>query len=458
MEGYKRIPIAKHYTYFIHPIIIDQPRDALVSKLINMHYWKLAVFPDPLKEREESYFLPYVRNILYPTWKWTQAEKKDYVHKTDIERIKELRDFHSIKFIHSCEDLIFYENIEAEIFEIELLFLSYDTAFIIFKTQIKKHCSLEDLLKYNHTLRYIDNFKDEEEKKDHLVIQYERTEQISGFREYIDRICENMEIKSKVKEIYDTFMFVYNYTAIEKKYVLEEEKFFYILNHLISVQKISDEKEREHVFENILYYQQYKLSTYGFSKNSSIVFALLEHEEETFNLTVLSEQFQKVYMKIFLLALFQRITLLNYTYQLANIEDLLADQKSINGLRRDILKFTNTYKFSQISNFEEALLLWKKWNEILEIDKIYKEVESELTEFDEYVFRVRTNKNNVLLNVLSIIFLPFTVITGLLGMNIIELQNISLYSEKALWICIGSVIFVGMTIALIQWINKKDEI
>lgn len=458
MKTYKNLLIDKHYTYFVHPIIINESRDQLMTRLVHTTEWNLAVCPTPSKVKEEHYFLPYVRNIIYPTWKWNEEQKQSYLSIADKERIKTLKDFHSVKFIQHSDDRISYQELTAAIFEIELLFLSLDTAFIIFKTEIEGDVNLVQLLKYNSNVRSIETIPQQSEGRSEVMITHRQQMQLYGFRDYINQIYKSIGIYGKVQEIYDQFMFVYNYTAVEFNSFPEHEKQLLLLRCLQAVDEI-DEYDEPLELPQTQYYQESLRWIYGFSKTSGILLHFLKdkdkynHKDKT-----LQNYFQKVYMKIFLFVFFQRITLLNYTYKLANTSHLLSNRRVINRLRRKILTFTNTYKFSQISNLQTGIMIWKKWSEILEVDTIYTQVQSELTEFDEYVSKITHDKHDLLINIISMFFLPITVISGIMGMNIFEFKEVTFFSKMML---IVSSITIGVTLILygiFRWISRRSDL
>src|SRR3954452_11857720 len=95
------------------------------------------------------------------------------------------------------------------------------------------------------------------------------------------------------------------------------------------------------------------------------------------------------YFDIFLLAALQRVTLLALFDRFADIQKLItgsaASIQLLRRVRRDLLLFKNQCWFSQITNRERGLVLWKRWQKTLETRALFKEVNEQSAELDSYL-------------------------------------------------------------------------
>jgi hypothetical protein len=141
-------------------------------------------------------------------------------------------------------------------------------------------------------------------------------------------------------------------------------------------------------------------------------------------------QFRHQHYLLFLIAHFQKATLLMVSDQLA--EALMAmdlnSPQSIRRFKRRIriafvafLSFTHRYWFHEVSEQAHVKALWKMCREHLEIEPLYAEVKERIDDMNGYLDAdaLRRQANTVVrLTVVTIFGLIGTVTTGFLGMNI----------------------------------------
>ena len=141
-------------------------------------------------------------------------------------------------------------------------------------------------------------------------------------------------------------------------------------------------------------------------------------------------QFRHQHFLLFLIAHFQKATLLMVSDQLA--EALMAmDLNSPESIRRfkrririafvSFLSFTHRYWFHEISEQAQVRALWKMCLDHLEIEPLYAEVKERIDDMNGYLDAdaLRRQANTVVrLTVVTILGLIGTVTTGFLGMNL----------------------------------------
>lgn len=95
------------------------------------------------------------------------------------------------------------------------------------------------------------------------------------------------------------------------------------------------------------------------------------------------------YFDVFLLAALQRVTLLALFDRFSDIQELITgnqeSRRRLRRVRRDLLLFKNQCSFSQITNRERGLVLWKKWQKVFETRTLLKEVNEQSEELNAYL-------------------------------------------------------------------------
>lgn len=95
------------------------------------------------------------------------------------------------------------------------------------------------------------------------------------------------------------------------------------------------------------------------------------------------------YFDIFLLASLQRNTLLGLFERLSDIPALTQDdpqsRKTLRRVRKDLLMFKNQCWFSQITNRERGMQLWRTWQETFETRTLLNEVNDQAEELSHYL-------------------------------------------------------------------------
>jgi CorA-like Mg2+ transporter protein len=146
-------------------------------------------------------------------------------------------------------------------------------------------------------------------------------------------------------------------------------------------------------------------------------------------------QFRHQYFLLFLIAHFNKATLLSLSDELAVALNHLSvgDTESVKKFKRTIrqsmevfLRFTHRYFFHSVSNQDQARLLFRRLREHLHIDELYEEVRTEVMDMSSYLDTdsVRRQANTVLrLTVVTIFGLIGTIATGFLGMNLLSMAD-----------------------------------
>src|SRR5262249_44988301 len=85
----------------------------------------------------------------------------------------------------------------------------------------------------------------------------------------------------------------------------------------------------------------------------------------------------------------QRVTLLTLFERLSDIRALTTEghqgRARLRRLRKDLLRFKNQCWFSQITNRERGLVLWRRWQATFEVETLLDEVNEQSEELESYL-------------------------------------------------------------------------
>jgi hypothetical protein len=153
--------------------------------------------------------------------------------------------------------------------------------------------------------------------------------------------------------------------------------------------------------------------------------------------TGLLSQFRHQYFLLFLIAHFHKAALLSMSDELAVAMNRLqvGDTESVKQFKRTIrqmmeifLRFTHRYWFHEVSNQTLARGVFGRMARHLGTEKMYEEVRNEVTDMNEYLDSdsARRQANTILrLTVVTIFGLIGTIVSGLLGMNLVSGDRLS---------------------------------
>lgn len=158
---------------------------------------------------------------------------------------------------------------------------------------------------------------------------------------------------------------------------------------------------------------------YGFTPHSG---ALLVTDYKEFPV---HQHFTHEYLDQALLLLYVRTTLLRFSRKLSVLSSRRRDSRApqnkadadlcarFTELRRDLMLFTNLYRFPQLSNQQQSLEMYKLMIKASEIDELYKEVETEARSSEEFLgglSQAEETSKTTRLTILASIGLCFTLV------------------------------------------------
>ncbi len=191
-----------------------------------------------------------------------------------------------------------------------------------------------------------------------------------------------------VKPIYDDRMMIYTFSCLDKESCLADEQQCKRLLHRGAVVNFEDEPEAPMRGESMEAEgpDWLRLRWQGFSKDGG---SLVVFNTDRYHERFLGVYHGTYYFDIFLLASLQRVTLLTLFERLSDIQGLTTaswqGRKHLRRVRLDLLLFKNQCWFSQITNRERGLELWRHWQKTFENRRLLREVNEQAEELDNYL-------------------------------------------------------------------------
>lgn len=152
------------------------------------------------------------------------------------------------------------------------------------------------------------------------------------------------------------------------------------------------------------------------------------------------------YFDIFLHALYHRLSLLKFSWELSRIDELVANAGEVSRLHWRFFQFTNKAWFGHLTNAEYGNLIWKRWKEVMETEQLYEEVRIQLKELDDYLDRKRRERNESLVRLLTCLGFPLSLVFGLFSTNVLSIEGIKVPLKMAVAVAgviiIPSILFI----------------
>lgn len=398
------------YTHFIYPFVVENDKyvEFIDSILKRTKEWSLVLHEYRSDEESYDFFLPYMRKFLFPTLFWNVNEIKKFKKSGSFRKSLSLSKLSCITLKYNLSRIkkgiitdIQGKNINFDISDIRLICFEPGICFFDIKTQIDEKDELIDfdkVLDFNHYFReYTPHLR--KSSIDAKIVENIKSINIPKF---IKDITSNYEIKSLDKKYYDK-MFTYSYVCVdgwEKDSDFDKMKNdFYKFQYVMHSQSSAIfNKECDKLADNA--YSRWQYSMFGFSKESGVVFV---SDKEKYNITRMPYNFEKRYLYMVLIALYQRISLINFS------QDLMKQDKTlIKKLKKNLTRFTNSSWFGQITNSEHGMDIWESWQKAFGLHELYDEVHKEYLEYYDFVVSNGQSRISSILMIFYIVNITFS--------------------------------------------------
>ncbi|MDP4144737.1 MAG: hypothetical protein Q8936_09725 [Bacillota bacterium] len=456
-----------HYSYFIYPFLVSNGRyGEFINKFLSDNEnWSFTIRDNEKDINTHAYYLPYVKRFLFPTLYWDEDLKHQYERmplKKKLDIVSKLTCVNfQYKINESKKNNYKFNNtsINFEILKIELICFEPGICFLVLKTELDKADGVysNDILDFNYKFRTINPRYQKKKKSDGMFIMNKGFNGVEDLSDFINHLLHGYEDVEK-ENIYFDRLFTYSYMCLDEDEWNEQRdlseitnefyKFLYVLPGEYGSQLDSDFID---IKDNT--YTKWAYSKYGFSRESGVVFS---SERESFNRNKLPVYYESMYFYIFLLAFYQRIALILFSQELMN-----SGTSKIENLKRRFTKFTHFSWFSQITNSEQGMDIWKKWQQAFDLPALFDEVQKEYSEFYDYTVARGQENINLLLIIIYTVSLIFSAMTLLVDYKILNANNhaakVFLLIVIALTIAMYPIYLIGKMINKRLWKNSRKH-
>ncbi|MFH1897523.1 MAG: hypothetical protein ABH886_04695 [Candidatus Desantisbacteria bacterium] len=209
---------------------------------------------------------------------------------------------------------------------------------------------------------------------------------------------------------------------------------------------------------------------YGMSRYSFVMLCSTEAPP------YLKQYMKSMYYQIALMVLFQRAMLLKFAGDVDSLTNLFEKEmlhelrEKANELQGDFIKFINKYWFVEVTPQEQGIEIYNQWMGLLNLERLYNEVQSEISQLSEYVENKIESETNKKVAIITHIGFPLMVISlvlslwqiyegrtkGVVSLGIYELCKKAwhVYSFKLLLVPIGVIVLFAFLFWLIPKIKK----
>ncbi|MCM8765113.1 MAG: hypothetical protein NC830_07130, partial [Candidatus Omnitrophica bacterium] len=131
----------------------------------------------------------------------------------------------------------------------------------------------------------------------------------------------------------------------------------------------------------------------------------------------LKQHMKSMYYQIALIVLFQRAMLLKFAediddltwyFEVGKLSPELKEDSD--KLRGDFIKFINKYWFIEVTPQEQGIEIYNQWMDLLNLEKLYTEVQREVSELAEYVENKIEAETNKRLAIITYVGLPLAIL------------------------------------------------
>lgn len=396
------------YTYFVYPYLIDETKyEKYILKLFKDKKCELKIFQKEKDLDMYSYFLPKIREYLFPTFELREEKLKEFKNYKPEKKAKIISKHNCACFTYlfekdiqgkvDNEDGIFF-NIE----KIELICFNTGICFFAMKTLLEQDSTFSDLLNFNYRFRDINTEFLSLKNFENIKIQTDSFKDVSDISELISKITGvNKSSSALSKELSNSQFYTYTYTCVEREFWNERNSFqnmeneFYKYANVLPSNYASD-FNKENLEHNLYILDNLKYTRTGITKLSS---NMICSSIDTYNFTKLPYEYENQYFYTYILGLYQRIFLkkLNADFR---------EYNKISKLREKFITFTTIFWEQEITVIDNGGIYYRALKRVLEVEDLYEEVKKKY----EVIYKeLNIEKNNVYFSLIMIL-LVFSLI------------------------------------------------
>lgn len=391
------------YTYFIYPYVVKENKyDKYILKLLKNENCKVRIFQKEKDLDIYSYFLPAIRQYMFPTFEFNKNKIKKFEELNDNMKSMILSKYPCTIFEYDIGDNTQgkagkTEGIFFKIQKIEIICFNTGICFLSIKTNIENSDSFADILDFNYKFKDINSEFSSFKEYENIKIQTNAFSDSKKFSELINDITGPITASKQLNIDTNTFL-TFSYTCVDEQnwnnqndFTDIEDEFLKYLNILPSSYNSSFNK-----CNDILNIVKWKYIKCGFTKLGS---TLLASGVDTLNYTRIPQSYENEYLYTYILALYKKIYM-----KKINLE--LKTTYRTEKIRKSFIDFTKELWIQEITNDETGSEMYDKWKEVLQLTELYLDTKNK---YDIIYKELNIQRSTKLI----------TVITALLAISVI---------------------------------------
>lgn len=358
--------IKYQYSYFIYPFIIEENYEKYLLKLLKDKHCRLKIFEKEKDLNLYTYFMPRVREYLFPSLYWDKEKQKQFnSFKIKMQALL-LSQKPCTVFEYELEKDVqgkvgTKDNIFFTIPKIEIVCFQTGIGFLLLKTIIEGESTLADVLNFNYKFRDIHAECSNLRNFENIHLQTSSFKDRKALSNFIKEITGNCQ-EAKAMNLENEKFYTYSYVCLEQECwneartfdMLQEEflKFSYILP---SNTQVTMQNAEEHSLSNLKY------AKLGCTKQGATLLASAIYTE---NYTKLPFVFENEYLYTYLLAIYKKIYFKKLNYELGK-------DKNFSEINKKFIDFTQKIWIEEVTDDIIGNKLYKKWEKVLELQDLY---------------------------------------------------------------------------------------
>ena len=401
------------YTYFIYPYIVDKTKyENYILKLLKDKRCKYKLFEKEKDLDIYNFFLPNIRNFLFPTFELRGGLLKNFNELEDESKAKIIAKDTVSCFTYNFDDkednTIENENgIFFKIEEIELVCFNTGICFLNIKTHLENTNKFIDVLDFNYRFKEINSEFSSLKEYENINIKtdsFSNMEEIKSFIEQITSSTKDNKKKkiSKMDGILNSQFYTFSYVCVETSNWSEKTNFANIENDFLRFANVlpsnyNSDFNKANLEHNLHIIEKFKYIKTTLSNTSSNI---LCSGIDIYNYTKLPYEYENQYFYLYILSLYKKIFLMNLDKEFKIYDKIIK-------LRESFIKFTKDIWNKEVTVDDTGSLYYKTINKALELDELYKEIQNKY----EVIYKdLNIEKNNnyysiiVILLIFSLIF------------------------------------------------------
>ena len=397
------------YTYFIYPYTVNESKyDKYILKLLKNKKCKFRIFEKEKDLDIYNYFLPNVRDYLFPTFEYRGKLLSEFNNLSNERKSKIISQQEAACFTYELEkdiqgkvgneDGIFF-NIE----KIEIICFRTGICFFTMKTNLVNTDELRDLLNFNYRFKQINSEFLSLKNYENIKIQTDIFEDVADISELIYQITGIYKSRrnSGDAELSNSNFHTYSYLCVENQCWNDKTNFGAIENDFYKYANVlpnnySSDFNKENVEQNLHIIDKFKYSKIALTNLSSNI---ISSGVDIYNFTKLPYEYENQYFYTYIIALYQKMFLRKINFELKNLD-------AIDVGRNKFVDFTKKIWNKEISTEDYGNAYYKTAKKAMQTEEVYSEIENKY----EILYKdLNIEKNNVYSSII-IILLIFSLI------------------------------------------------